>query len=128
MNLKVMLPTKILIEEEASKVTAEAENGSFTILPRHIDFVATLIPGILSFEGRTGGEQFVAMDRGVLVKKGDEVLVSALNAVKGDSLGVLEKTLEEEFEVLDEHQKKAQTALAKLETDFMRRFLELTER
>ena len=126
MRLKVMLPTKILFDEDVSKATAEAENGSFTVLPRHIDFVAALVPGIFSFIERAGGEKFLATDRGVLVKKGDELLVSFLNAVAGDNLGTLDKTLKEEFKALDEQQKKAQTALTRLETDFMRRFLELT--
>ena len=49
MNLKVLLPTRVLIEEEVAKVTAEAENGSFTLLPRHIDFVTFLPPGLLSY-------------------------------------------------------------------------------
>ncbi|HBE49542.1 MAG TPA: F0F1 ATP synthase subunit epsilon, partial [Cyanobacteria bacterium UBA11369] len=49
MKLKVLLPTKILLEEEVSKITAEAANGSFCLLPRHIDFVTALVPGILIF-------------------------------------------------------------------------------
>ena len=53
MRLKVLLPTKILIDEEVTKVVAEAEDGSFCILPRHIDFVSALVPGIFSF---TSGE------------------------------------------------------------------------
>ena len=49
MQLKVVLPTKILINTTAIKVIAEAENGIFCLLPRHIDFVTTLIPSLLSF-------------------------------------------------------------------------------
>ena len=50
MKLMVLLPTEVLIDEEARKITAEAQNGSFCLLPRHIDFVTALVPGILSFE------------------------------------------------------------------------------
>ena len=125
MKLKVLLPTRILVDQEVTKVTAEAENGSFTVLPRHIDFVASLVPGLLSYEARSGGEEFLALDEGVFVKRGEEVLVSTLNAVHDNNLGKLETILEEQFQDMDEQSRKARTAVARLETDFMRRFLEL---
>ena len=38
MQLKIVLPTKIFLEQEARKVAAEAENGAFVLLPQHIDY------------------------------------------------------------------------------------------
>ncbi len=67
MRLKVLLPTEVLVDQLVTKVIAEAENGSFCLLPRHIDFVAALAPGILSFEVESGQEGFVAVDQGILV-------------------------------------------------------------
>lgn len=125
MRLKVLLPTEILIEKEVTKVIAEAENGSFCLLPRHIDFVAALVPGLLSYETDGGKEEFLAVDEGTLVKCGSEVLVSTRNAVIGPDLGMLKQMVEERFRVLDEQEKELQSALAKLEADFTRRFLEL---
>ena len=87
MKLKVVLPTGTLIEQEVAKITAEAENGSFCLLPHHIDFVAALVPGLLSFENEGGEEEFLAIDEGVLVKCGAEVTVSSRNAVRGAVLG-----------------------------------------
>ena len=37
MKLKIMLPTEILLEKEVVKISAEAQNGSFCLLERHID-------------------------------------------------------------------------------------------
>jgi F-type H+-transporting ATPase subunit epsilon len=127
MNLKVLLPTEIFIEQEVTKVTAEAENGSFCLLPRHIDFVAALEPGILSFATKQGNEAFVAVDEGILVKCGNEVLVSTRNAIVGAQLGQLKQTVEKEFKGLGDREKKARTAVAKIEAGFVRRFLELQE-
>ena len=62
MKLKILIPTKVLIDREVTKVIAEAENGHFCLLPHHIDFVAALVPGILSFTRATGEEIFVAVD------------------------------------------------------------------
>ncbi len=126
MRLKVMLPVKVLIDQEVDKVIAEAENGHFCILPKHIDFVAALVPGILSFE--TGKEEeFLAVDGGILVKRSGEIVVSTRKAVRSKNLGKLKQTLEEEFRVLDDREKKTRSILSKLESDFTRRFLKLRE-
>ncbi len=125
MKLKVLLPTEILVDQEVTKVIAEAENGSFCLLPRHIDFVAALPPGILIFESAEGHEEFIAVDEGTLVKVGREVLVSTRNAVRSSELGTLKQIVEQEFRVLDDREKMAHSASAKLEADLVRRFIEL---
>lgn len=127
MKLKVLLPDQVLVDQEAVKVVAEAENGSFCLLPRHVDMVAALSPGILSFIDRQGEEQFLALDEGVLVKQGQEVLVSTRRGVRGGKLGELRRLVDEQFRELDEYEIKARTAMAKIEAGFVRRFLELQE-
>jgi F-type H+-transporting ATPase subunit epsilon len=128
MKLKVLLPTQVLLEAEVGKIIAEAENGSFCLLPRHIDFATALVPGILSFirlpEAR---EEMLAIDQGVLIKCGSEVLVSTRNAVRGADLGQLQATVEQRFLALDERERLARAALAHLEATFIRRFLKLGE-
>ena len=126
MILKILLPSEILVNEEVTKVTAEAVNGSFCILPRHIDFVASLVPGILTFEQHES-ETFVAVDEGVLIKVGVEVLVSTKNAVKGAHLEDLRMKVEDDFLSADERKKKATTALANLEANLVRKFLEINK-
>ena len=125
MRLKVFLPTEILVDEEVTKVIARAENGAFCLLPRHIDFVTALVPGILMFVNGEGEENFMAVDEGTLVKCGREVLVSTRNAVLGPVLGGLEQTIYEQFRTLDDREKAFQSAVAKLEADLVRRFMEL---
>ncbi len=127
MILKVLLPTEVLIDKEVTKVIAEAENGFFCLLPHHIDFVAALVPGLLSFESEEH-EEFLAIDEGVLVKCGSEVLVSTLNAVRGADLGRLKETVEKQFGFADDRQKVARSAISKLEVSFVKRFIELEER
>ncbi|MFP3868377.1 MAG: F0F1 ATP synthase subunit epsilon [Desulfobacteraceae bacterium] len=125
MKLKLLLPSEILISQEVTKVIAEAENGYFCLLPRHIDFVAALVPGILSFTPPEGEEEFVAVDEGVLVKVGQEVLVSTRNAVRSSELENLRETVEQEFRIKDDREKRAHSAVAKLEANLVRRFMEL---
>jgi F-type H+-transporting ATPase subunit epsilon len=128
MRLRVLLPTEVLVDEEAIKVIAEAENGAFCLLPRHIDFVAALVPGVLCFCAKQGEESFAALDEGVLVKCGHDVFVSTLNGVRGADLDRLQTLVEERFLELDEHERKARTALARLEAGTLRGFLELQEK
>lgn len=127
MRLKLLLPERILLEQEVEKITAEAQNGSFTLLPRHVDFVAALMPGLLSFLTPDGEEEFLAIDEGILIKCEQDVLVSTRRAVRGPGLGVLQKTIDEEFQVLDERERKTRTALAQLEADLARRFYEWSQ-
>ena len=127
MSLKMLLPTEVLLEEPVTKVIAEAKNGSFCLLPRHIDFVSALVPGILVFLTPDNEEQYVAMDNGILVKCGQQILVSAYNGVRGDNLLDLHRLVAERFVNLDEQQRTARSALARLEAGVMRRFIELEE-
>jgi len=123
-KLKVLLPDKIFLDVEVDKINAEAENGAFTLLPRHVDWVASLVPGILSYQS-DDKERFLALDEGVLVKCGSEVLVSVRSAIAGENLGNLRQTVEEKFQELDEREKKARSILARFEADFIRRFIEV---
>lgn len=127
MRLTVLLPTEVLVNEEVAKVVAEAQNGFFGLLPHHIDFVAALVPGILSFTDRDGRDQHVALDEGVLVKCGAEVRVSVWNAVRGKALADLQETVASRFRKLDDEQRSARTALGRLEAGALRRFVELEE-
>lgn len=127
-QLRILLPTEVLVSEKVTKVVAQAENGSFCLLPRHVDFAAVLVPGVLVFARPDGSETFVATDRGVLVKCGQEVLVSTFSGVCGTDLGRLQDLVEERFLQLDEHERRARSALARLEASALRGFLELEER
>ncbi len=124
MKLRVLLPTHVEVDEEVDKVTAEGGHGSFSLLPRHIDFLAALVPGLLSYIG-AGGERFLAVNGGTLVKCGDEVLVSTPRAVKGKNLAVLRREIDESFKKLNEHEERARAAMHRIEADFVRRFIEL---
>lgn len=128
LRLKVFLPTETLVDEPASKVIAEAEDGAFCLLPRHVDFAAALVPGILIFADAHGEERLLAVDEGTLVKAGEEVRVSVFAAVAGVDLERLRQTVDESFLSLDEHEREARSALARLEAGTLRGFLEVEER
>jgi len=123
MNLKILLPFKIFAQESGvTRIVAETPSGSFGLLPHRLDCVAALAPGILTYETAAGDEVFVAIDEGVLVKSGAEVLVSVRRAMKDADLGQLRQTVEKEFLALDEREQAVRSVMAKLEAGFLRRF------
>lgn len=128
MRLIILLPTGTLVDQEVAKVTAEAGNGSFCLLPRHIDFLTVLSPGLLSFETGAGEEEFLAVDEGILVKCGSEVRVSTRDAVRGVPLGQLRQAVKERFQALDERERQAREVLARMEADVVVRFIRMGEK
>jgi F-type H+-transporting ATPase subunit epsilon len=127
MNLKILLPANVLLDQPVQKVIAEAANGSFCLLPKHRDFVTSLVPGVLIFVDEGGAESFVGVSEGILTKSGSDIRVSARRAVRSEYLGELQRVVRDDFRSLDERERVAQTVIARLEADFMRRFLALEE-
>ncbi len=125
MKLTILTPTEVLFEQEVSKVTAEAQDGSLGLLPHHIDFVAPLVPGMLFSESEDGQEEFFAVEQGVLVKCGPDVFVSTFQAMRGPDLGGLRRAMRESFRASSDRERRARSALAHLQADLVRRYLEL---
>ena len=125
MNLKVLLPFRIYAEKTGvSRIVAETGEGSFGLLPHRLDCVAALTPGILIYEDEAEGEVYVAVDEGVLVKTGLNVLVSVRNAIGGTDLGQLRAAVEQEFLNLNEREQTVRSVMAKMESDFISRLAE----
>jgi F-type H+-transporting ATPase subunit epsilon len=123
MTLKILLPFRIFAEQKAvTRIVAESREGSFGLLPQRLDCVAALEPGILIYESNGEDERYVALDEGVLVKSGQEVLVSVRNAIAGTDLRQLREAVEREFLTLDEQEQSLRSVMAKLESSFVRRF------
>jgi F-type H+-transporting ATPase subunit epsilon len=125
MRLKVWLPTEVLLDEEISRLKAEAENGWFGLLPKHIDFVTALVPGVLTFQPSGKPEEYLAIDRGILVKCGAEVSLSTRNATRGTDLSRLKQGVERQFLEREEKEKAARALESKLEADLVRGLLEV---
>ena len=122
MTLKILLPFRIFtVQKSVARLVAETREGSFGLLPQRLDCVAALEPGILTYETATEEVQYIAIDEGVLVKSGPDVMVSVRNAIAGTDLRKLRETVEREFLTLDEQEQSLRSVMVKLESSFMRR-------
>ena len=125
MNLKILLPFQVFAEKkDVLRIVAETRNGSFGLLPHRLDCVASLEPGILTYETESEGEVYVAVDEGVLIKTGQDVVVSVRNAIFGTDLSQLREAVKKEFLTLDEKEQNMRSVVAKLESGLIRRLVE----
>lgn len=123
MNLKILLPFKVFIEtKDVSSITIETSEGSFGMLPQRLDCVAALVPGIFTYEIESESPRYIAVDEGVMIKAGPQVLVSVRNAIGGVDLGKLSDMVKKDFNSRDENKIEARSVMAKLESGFIYSF------
>lgn len=106
------------------RIVVQSLYGSFGLLPHRLDCAAALTPGILTYETEAEGEAYLAVDQGVLVKAGIDVLVSVRNAIGGTDLDKLHEAVKREFLNVDAQEKHVRSVLAKMESGFIRRLME----
>jgi len=125
MNLKILVPYRVFAHKtDVSRVVAETSEGSYGLLPNRLDCVAALVPGILIYSTQADGTVYVAVDEGVLVKSGVEVLVSVRRAVSGIDLGELHESVMREFKMVDAQEREVRAAVAKMEGAIIGRLAE----
>jgi F-type H+-transporting ATPase subunit epsilon len=125
MNLKVLLPFQILVHQrDVLRIIADTREGSFGLLPHRLDCVAALVPGILMYESIGAKTSYLAVDEGVLVKSGAEVLISVRRAIAGINLRELHDAVKREFQLLEQREQEVRAALSKMQAAFIGRFAE----
>lgn len=124
MQVKVVTPTEIVFATEVIKIVADGDEGNFCLLPGHVNYLSALVPGILTLTLPNKTEQHLALDSGLLVKTGSEVLISSRHAAIGPELSELRATVIGQYQQLDELERHARSELAKLEANFVRRFID----
>ncbi len=125
MKLKVLLPYDVFLEQDdISSIVAETSDGSLGLLPHRLDCAAALVPGILTYARQDSTLAYIAVDEGMLVKAGDDVLVSVRRAIGGSDLAALQQAVKREFLAIDEQQRNVRAAMEKLESGMMSRLTE----
>ena len=120
MKLTVFTPTGTLLQCKIKQITAETLNGHYTILPKHIDMAAAMEANIAVYITEDMEKKYLACYRGILVKKGENVTITVQNAVIGDDIDELIKTIDLDFKQNEQQRKKLNTAIARLEMGVIR--------
>ncbi len=125
-NLKVLLPFQVfLVASSVRQIVAHTLQGFVGFLPRRLDCTAALAPGILTYETEADGEVYLAIDQGILVKSGLDVIVSVRSAIGGADLDQLHEAVKREFLQVDQQERYVREVLAKMESGFIHRLKEL---
>lgn len=120
MRVRIVTPLEVVLEREAGRLSARGAHGSFTLLPRHVDLVAALLPGLVTVD-----DEVLAVDEGLLVKQGPRVVLTVREAVVGAPLEALRRAVEDRFLNLDDRERRARSALALLQAGMLRRAVDL---
>ncbi len=86
LHFKLVIPERILFEEEAASVTLPTLEGEITVLPKHIPLVAVLVPGVAKLVRVEGQVEDVAVSSGFIQIGADQVTVLAETAERGEEL------------------------------------------
>jgi F-type H+-transporting ATPase subunit epsilon len=122
MSLKILLPYGVFTAQgEVARIVAQTREGSLGLLPRRLDCIASLVPGILVYQRDGQPETYAALDEGVLVKAGSQVLISVRNAVAGADLLQLRAAVNDDFRKLDADEQQLRAELTRIETGFVSR-------
>lgn len=127
MRLNVYLPSQVMFQAAIQKLRAYSPQGSFTLLPRHIDYISALAAGIVAIETKQEETLYLATDEGILIKQGEQVSISTRNAILNHDLGKIRTALYEEFRQRDRREERAREALFRLQADFIQHFTEIEE-
>jgi F-type H+-transporting ATPase subunit epsilon len=84
-HLKVVSPRTTIFEGEVAHCTAPGATGEFGVLPEHISYLTSIVPGPLRFE-HEGTRYVYALGKGFIQVVGDDVTVLTQFADTQDSL------------------------------------------
>jgi F-type H+-transporting ATPase subunit epsilon len=102
-NLKIITPKKIVVEQEVDAVTVPSSQGDITVLPKHIHLLTLLKEGIIMMK-KGDKEDFLAIGGGYLETNGKEANILVSRAYKQEELDeeLTEKAIENAKKMLSE--------------------------
>jgi F-type H+-transporting ATPase subunit epsilon len=126
MQLKILVPSGIFASiANVDRIVVMTQTGSFGLLPHRLDCAAVLPPGLFAYTTAATDEVHLAVDAGVLVKTGADVLVCVRRAIAGADLGRLRQAVQQELMKQSEQENSSSRTMARLESGLIREFVKL---
>jgi F-type H+-transporting ATPase subunit epsilon len=85
LNLKVITPSRLIIDEEVDEVVAPGDSGDFGVLPGHVPLIATLMPGELTYKINGVGKSMIIAG-GIAEVSDDRVYVLTDSVLKSEEI------------------------------------------
>jgi F-type H+-transporting ATPase subunit epsilon len=126
MQLKILVPSGVFASiANVERIVVMTQSGSFGLLPHRLDCAAVLPPGLFAYSTAAADEVHLAVDAGVLVKTGADVLVCVRRAIAGADLGRLRQAVQQELMKQSEQENSSTRRMAQLESGLIREFVKL---
>jgi len=126
-DLRVITPTEIVLSCPIQKITIEGIEGFRTLLPKHMDFITALKPGIMTYMTQDSQIQYLACNQGLCVKCGDTVSISTPWAIISDNLSHLKIRIKQAFQEMEQERKEVGVSLARLEIGLTKGLMQLRQ-
>ncbi len=113
LDLKIITPRKLVVQEKVYSVTAPTEEGEITVLPHHARLFTVLKEGIIKIK-KPEAEDYFAIGAGYLETDGVEVNILVSKAYGQDAIDkeLTEKAIEEAKKILSQAKDEKQRAEA----------------
>lgn len=112
--LKVITPSRIVIDETVVSVTAPSTEGEITVLPRHQKLFTLLQEGIITIRRSEKDEDFLAIGGGYLETDGKQITILVSRAYGQDEVDqhLVKRAMEDAQKVIHDTKDKQQHAEA----------------
>ena len=127
LNLRIYTPEKLALEEEILKITVNGEEGSFTILPKHVDYISSFNDCIIYYTDKSNNIRFIAINQWILTKIGRNIEISTFHIITGNTLQELKDNMNEiskKSDELDIKEKQLNQNLKQIEFNLFKKIME----
>mgnify|MGYP006083950559 FL=1 len=85
-SIKLVTPSKIFLEANASLVTVPATEGDIGFLANHVSYISSVRPGFISINLENGGEQKIYITEGFAQFNANNLLIIAVELIEKEDL------------------------------------------
>ncbi len=126
MRLRIVVPSGVFASiANVERIVVMTQMGSVGLLPHRLDCAAVLPPGLLAYSTAATDEVHLAIDAGMFIKTGADVVVCVRRAIAGADLGRLRQAVQQDLRRLGEQESSTLKTLAHLESGLVREFVKL---
>jgi F-type H+-transporting ATPase subunit epsilon len=124
-RLRIITPLSVVVDEDGLlALRAEDASGSFGILPHHADFLTSLAISVVGWTSGDGTQRYCAARHGLLsVAAGQDIAIATREAVVGDDLATLDRTVLALFRADSETERMQRVESTRLQLNAIRQIM-----
>ncbi|MBL6840887.1 MAG: F0F1 ATP synthase subunit epsilon [Pelagibacterales bacterium] len=85
-SIKLVTPSKVFLEANASLVTVPATEGDIGFLANHVNFISSIRPGFISVNLESGDEKVIYISEGFAQFNDNNLLIIAVELIEKEDL------------------------------------------